>query len=179
MPSPVGHALAGAAAGLAVAGVPAGERPRAAWGRLAIFGALGMLPDIDLLIGAHRGPSHSIGATLVIGLAALALTRRPGISLAAAAAYGTHTLLDWMGSDSSPPIGVMALWPLTTGFYESDAHLFYSVSRRYWMPGFVAHNLRALVWELVILVPTLAAVMAARGLLPLGRLKAGRVPWSG
>jgi membrane-bound metal-dependent hydrolase YbcI (DUF457 family) len=161
MPSPIGHALGGAAAGLAIAGMPRDGFPRTLWRRLALFAVLGMLPDIDLLTAAHRGPTHGLGAVLVVGLAALAITRHLRPSAAAAAAYGSHILLDWLGSDSSPPIGVMALWPITREYYQSSLHLFYSVSRRYWMPGFVAHNVRALVWELLLLGPALALVIAA------------------
>lgn len=162
MPSPIGHAIAGAAAGLALAGMPRDGFGRTLWRRLAIFGVLGMLPDIDLLIGAHRGPTHGLGTALIVGLAALAVTRNVRLSAAAAAAYGSHILLDWLGSDNSPPIGVMALWPLTREHYQSSLHFFYSVSRRYWMPGFVAHNVRALLWELLVLVPLLALALVAR-----------------
>ncbi|MGH9310652.1 MAG: metal-dependent hydrolase [Vicinamibacterales bacterium] len=165
MPSPIGHALGGAAAGLAVASMPG-----IIWQRVAFFAVLGMLPDIDLLFGGHRGPTHSLGTSLIAGLTLLAFTRNPRLSLASAAAYGSHTLLDWLGSDSSPPIGVMALWPITREYYESSVHVFYAVSRRYWMPGFVAHNVRALAWELVVLVPALAVVLAGT------RLVASRTP---
>ena len=34
-------------------------------------------------------------------------------ALAITAAYATHTLLDWLGADSSAPFGIMALWPVT------------------------------------------------------------------
>ena len=166
MPSPIGHALGGAAAGLAVAGMPLDGLPRSLWRRVALFAALGMLPDVDLLAGVHRGPTHGLGAAFIAGLAALAITRNLRLSVAASAAYASHTLLDWLGSDSSAPIGLMALWPLSREHYASDLHVFYSVSRRYWMPGFVMHNVRALAWELLILVPALAVVIARSRRLP-------------
>jgi membrane-bound metal-dependent hydrolase YbcI (DUF457 family) len=154
MPSPLGHALAGAAAGWAAAGLVRGPFTTAElWRRGAAFGVLGMLPDIDLLIGAHRGPSHSLTAALIVGLAVLAVTRQGALALASAASYASHVLLDWLGSDTSPPIGVMALWPVTRDYYESNVHLFEAVSRRYWLPEFWTHNLRAVGWEVVILLP--------------------------
>ena len=160
MPSPIGHALGGAAAGLAVAGLRLDASHHAVWRRMAVFAALGMLPDLDLLIGAHRGPSHSVGASLIAFLAALAMTRSVRLSLAAAAAYGSHTVLDWLGADTSAPIGVMALWPFDREHYQSGIHLFRAVSRRYWVPGFVMQNVRAVAWEMMILLPALALVLA-------------------
>ena len=35
------------------------------------------------------------------------------LALATGLAYATHTLLDWLGTDASPPIGIMALWPFS------------------------------------------------------------------
>ena len=72
---------------------------------------------------------------------------------ASAIAYASHTLLDWLGTDSSPPIGIMALWPFSRGYYESSWHVFLAISRRYWLPEFWTFNLYALARELLILVP--------------------------
>jgi hypothetical protein len=163
MPSPVGHAIAGAAAGLTVA---AGRHARAAAapGRrlsthLIWFAVLGMLPDADLLFGAHSGPTHGLGAALVAGLAAGALTRAAATGVAAGAAYASHILLDWLGSDTSPPLGIMALWPFSRAHYESSLHVFHAISRRYWTPEFWDANLRALGWELLVLLPLLGAAL--------------------
>jgi membrane-bound metal-dependent hydrolase YbcI (DUF457 family) len=153
VPSPLGHALAGAAAGWAIAGPSPHRHAARIWRSGALFAVLGMLPDVDLLFGIHRGPMHSIAAAVAAGFAIAALTRNGRMGLAAAGAYASHLLLDWLGTDSSPPIGIMALWPVSHGFYQSDAHLFGAISRRYWLPGFWAHNLRAIAWELIILVP--------------------------
>jgi inner membrane protein len=80
-------------------------------------------------------------------------------ALAVALAYASHTLLDWLASDSSAPVGLMALWPFHRDYYQSDLHVFLAVSRRYWLPEFWAGNLRALTRELAILLPLLAAVV--------------------
>src|SRR5262245_57437002 len=107
MPSPIGHALAGWSAGWLIAPPGGPEVPGGRWWvRAAVFAGAGMAADLDLLIGAHRGPTHSVGAaTIVAGLALLAArrVRAPGagyqvvFALAVAAAYATHPLLDWLG----------------------------------------------------------------------------------
>lgn len=169
MPSPVGHALAGLTAGWLVAGAP----ERGAFGdaggvrRAVTFAALGVLPDLDLLVGAHSGPTHGIGAAVIVGLLAAAMASGNGrlrVALASAAAYGSHILLDWLGSDTSPPIGIMALWPFSRDYFESAWHVFPAVSRRYWQPEmFWSQNLRALMAELAVLAPLLAVTWLTRG----------------
>jgi membrane-bound metal-dependent hydrolase YbcI (DUF457 family) len=128
--------------------------------RIAILFALaGAAPDLDLLIaGAHRGPSHSIGFSLIVGLVAYAATQRGLLSIALACAFASHTLLDWMATDTSPPYGGMALWPLSREYYQSDLHLFTAISRRYWLPGFWWHNTIAVLRELLVLLPVLLLV---------------------
>jgi membrane-bound metal-dependent hydrolase YbcI (DUF457 family) len=198
MPSPIGHALAGVSAGWLVAPAdPAGRA--AAFTRAAIFAAAGMAPDLDLLVGAHSGPTHGLGAALIVGAVAWVWSARlqasrsragagaggagsggarptkgPASSseavrfaLALAAAYASHTLLDWLGSDTSPPIGIMALWPFSRAYSESSLHLFQAISRRYWLPDFWTYNLKAVLRELIILVPPAAAVILFRR--PAGR----------
>jgi hypothetical protein len=67
-------------------------------------------------------------------------------------------VLDALGDDTTPPIGIMALWPLTSEFYQTDLRWFMAISRRYWLPGFWTHNLLAVAWEVVLLAPVAAAV---------------------
>ena len=55
-----------------------------------------------------------------------------------AAAWASHVLFDWLGSDDTPPLGVMALWPLSSAFYFADAFVFEAISRRYWLRGLLA-----------------------------------------
>ena len=178
MPSPIGHALAGFAAGWAIAPSP-GSRPSAVK-RAIVFACAGAVADLDLLVGVHRGPSHSLAAAAIAGVAAwtwcaAGRARRRGapgqvgrrvsdafrLALAVAAAYGTHTLLDWLGTDSSAPIGIMALWPAIRGYYESPWHVFMAISRRYWLPDFWTLNLHAVAREVAILGP-LALLVAWR-----------------
>ena len=160
MPSPVGHALGGFAFGWLAARSSRLHRPLLA---AAIFAGLGVVPDVDVLVeGTHRLYTHSIAAVgLVAVLAAISLRAagprlagsHSALVIAAAAAYGSHLLLDWLGDDRSVPIGIRALWPFTDAYVQSDMHWFPPVERRYWLPGYWTANLRAIGWELLALAP--------------------------
>ena len=159
MPSPLGHALGGAAAGWALARPAAASRSRI-WRLGVLFATLGMLPDLDLVTSVHRGPSHSLGMAAIVGLVATALSSHPRLGLAAAAAYATHTLLDWLSADTSVPLGIMALWPFDGHHYKSSRAVFDSVWRRNETPDFWPHNIRAVAKEVAILGPlTLIALL--------------------
>lgn len=146
MPSPVGHALGGIAAGVPITG-----RSRAAlWG----LAAIGAAADLDLLAGVHRGISHSVGAAIVVGAVAWLISRSPQWGLASAAAWGSHVLLDWLGADTWPPIGIPVFWPYSDAYYRSPVSVFPSVSRQYWLGArFLSFNLKALAVEVLILLP--------------------------
>ena len=106
--------------------------------------------------------THSLAFAALAGLGVLAWTRSPRVAAAAALAVGTHILFDWLGSDDSPPLGVVALWPFSHEFYFAEAYVFDTISRRYWLPGFVAHNLRAVLKEIALLLPLVAVLVAYR-----------------
>ena len=176
MPSPVGHALAGVAVGYLVGGGAAATRrgPRGGWSparklladrRVVVFGLLGVLPDIDFLFGVHSTYTHSVGAIVVVGLLGGFTGLQAGVRVrvAAAAAYGSHVVLDWLGSDAVAPIGVMALWPLSSEFFLSDRFWFMSVCREYWLTQCWWHNTWGLTRELLVLGPVaLGAVVLSR-----------------
>ncbi|MBA3231750.1 MAG: hypothetical protein H0T05_02920, partial [Acidobacteria bacterium] len=133
---------------------PAAKRPiDTALLALLPFAALGALPDVDLLFGVHSMYTHSLGAVVLVLLVARPVTGAWRWATAAALAYASHLLLDWLGHDTTAPIGIMALWPLTSDYYESSLHLFLPISRRYWLPGFVAHNFTAMARELLWIGP--------------------------
>lgn len=156
MPSPVGHALGGIAIGWCAV-----RRPE--WRAAAVLAAVAVAPDLDLLVGDHRGISHSIGAAILAGAAAGILTRRASWALAVALAWSSHVALDWLSNDTRAPVGVMALWPFTADYYKAPLEIFPPVSRRYRVAAFWLHNLKALVVELLVLGPlTLLAVRARR-----------------
>ena len=145
MPSPLGHALGGAAVGLV-----AGRLQPIAWRIPAVLGLIACLPDLDLFTSQHSGMTHSIGFAVLAGLVALAGSGSCRFALAAAAAYGSHVLFDWLGLDTAPPLGVMALWPFSTDFYMSPWTPLPPVSRRYWLPGFWAHTMKVALVELML-----------------------------
>jgi membrane-bound metal-dependent hydrolase YbcI (DUF457 family) len=168
MPSPIGHGLAAVATGWAVA-APAGERGDR-WRQAATLAAIGVAPDLDLLIGRHSAETHSVGAALLV--ASVAAWRRWPVAAAGATrwrvwlavflAWLSHPILDALALDTSPPLGVMLFWPFESGYHQTGWSAFAAISRRYWLPEFVTYNAVALLRELAILVPAVATVFFAR-----------------
>jgi membrane-bound metal-dependent hydrolase YbcI (DUF457 family) len=154
MPSPIGHALGGIAAGWSV--VPRRDRLTA-----VLLAAIAIAPDLDLAFGTHREASHSVGAAALAGIVVCVLVRRDRArwGAAAAAAWLSHIALDWLSNDTRPPIGIMALWPITHEYYKAAIEIFPPVSRRYWESRFWLYNLRAVVVELAILGPLAGLVV--------------------
>ena len=158
MPTPVGHVL-----GALLLTAPLRARYRLGGvAAIAAVSAAAVAPDIDLLIGRHSAETHSAGAAALTAAIAFAVLRaRPRAWVWAAllgAAVLSHALLDWLGTDTSAPIGIMALWPFSNSYYESDAHVFMAVSRRYGLPEFWVYNLSVLGRELLLLgIPVAAA----------------------
>jgi len=165
MPTPLGHALGG----LVLGGLVSGPTTRSLTvGRrkvplLVAWPICGMLADLDFLVGVHQGATHSLGAILVVALATKMFEpRRPVLWVAAAAAYGSHLVLDWLGSDTVAPIGIMALWPFDRGFYLSPHEWFFPVCRDYWIMACRADLVQAVTWELVSLGPLVIGVLLLR-----------------
>jgi inner membrane protein len=180
MPSPLGHAIGGVASAWVVIGAPSltTQRDRAIR-EAALFGALAMLPDVDLLVGGHRGPTHSVGAAVLVGLIAAVVCwwvprhresahgasagRAARFGAACMLAYGSHIPLDWLSHDNTAPIGIMALWPFSHEYYASQVQVFLAISRRYYHGWrFVMQNTLAVLRELVILLPAMALVIMMR-----------------
>ena len=152
MPSPIGHALGGIAIAWAAS-------PRRNWKTAAILAGVALAPDLDLLVGDHRGISHSLGAACVMGALAWAITRRPRWALATGLAWASHVGLDWLSNDTRPPIGVMALWPAARDYYKAAIEVFPPVSRRFGDSRFWTHNVTAAIVELAILGPVMILVL--------------------
>jgi membrane-bound metal-dependent hydrolase YbcI (DUF457 family) len=142
MPSPLGHALGGAAVGLMT-----GRFGPISWRIPVALGFVACLPDLDLIAGQHSGMTHSIGFAALAGIVTYLGSRSRRYALAAAAAYGSHVLFDYFGLDTAPPLGVMALWPFDAGFYMSPWTPLPPVSRRYWLPGFWTHTMKVAIFE--------------------------------
>jgi inner membrane protein len=165
MPSPVGHSLAAVAVGWAVARPSAGRRALAR--QVAVLSAIAVAPDLDLLIGRHSMETHSLGAAVLVG--ALAAWRRWPLGagrwstgLAAGLAWLSHPIADALSLDTTPPIGVMFFWPASSERVLTGWSVFAPISRRYWLPGFLEYTVMAVLRELAILLPVLAAVWLAR-----------------
>ncbi len=171
MPSPVGHALGGFAIGWLAARSSRLDRPLLAG---VLFAALGVLPDVDVLVeGTHRLYTHSVAAVGLVAVATAVALRAAGpgrfkatdrgrLIAACTAAYASHLLLDWLADDRSVPYGIRALWPFTDAYFQSTLRWFPPVERRYWLPGFWTANLRAIAWELLVLSPLLALALWMR-----------------
>ena len=163
MPSPVAHAVGGLAAAFFVDSVP--RRQTLTVPILVGSVALAVAPDLDLLTGSHRAHTHSIGAVAIVGGICWLILRRRSRNTAAASAliasYASHLLLDWLSKDTRTPSGIPALWPFTGQYYQSPWTVFGETSRRYWLPEeFILGNLRALGWELAVLLPLLIVAWA-------------------
>ena len=164
MPSPVGHALAGLAVGVLAAGPrnlvrsldpPAARRPiDTALLAMLPMAALGVLPDIDLLFGVHSMYTHSLGAVVARAARRSRRHRRRGAG-PLPPAWPTPATSCWTG------------WATTrrrrSGSWRSgrsrprtsspNLHLFLPISRRYWVQGFLAHNLTAVAREVLCIGP--------------------------
>lgn len=178
MPSPIGHALAGFAAGWLIAGTGPSDparfdggsrkslRRRSAWVRAAGFAAAGLAADLNLLIGRHSQFTHSAGAVAIVLVAAIVAWRgRPAwlrTAVAIAAAYASHAALDWLAQDATPPRGITALWPFSSSYFLSHADVFQGISREPWRPGFLAHNALAVLREVVLIGPIALAAWWVR-----------------
>src|SRR5436309_10269516 len=132
-----------------------------------------MAPDLDfgwrLLDGInhHQAQGHSLGIGMVVAalVAAVAAIRRLphalGLGLAALLGWCSHLLLDVFNVDTSPPIGLMALWPFSTAYFKSPWPVFLDIGRTLnWRT--VRHDAIAVAWELAVLCPLLVAVWRAR-----------------
>ena len=173
MASPVGHALAGFAVGRFLPGDP----PPGGRLFLPLCMALALAPDLDFLPGLlagqparyHQGQSHSLSVALAVSLLlSLLLARgwRPRLRCGAVffAAYASHLLLDYLGTDARPPVGIPLFWPASDAAWISPVSILpgvhHSVSGTErtgeWLAMvFSLRNLRPIAMELLVVVPLL------------------------
>jgi membrane-bound metal-dependent hydrolase YbcI (DUF457 family) len=165
MPSPLGHALAGLTVHVLSA---RGGAERRSLRRAALLVGAATAPDLDLLFrlidgrNHHQAETHSIGAAALAAVVVWAAARlgrwaRPAVlGAAAGCAWLSHVLLDYLGLDTHPPIGIMALWPFERGFHKASWTLFLDIGRTLeWAT--VRHDALAVAWEVVLLGPLLLA----------------------
>jgi inner membrane protein len=170
MPSPVGHGLAGLIVHVAASRDEGEVRDLR---RMGLVVGAALAPDLDLLFrfvdgrNHHDHETHSIGFAL--GAAALAALfaivlgwRRPlGLGVAVLAGWLSHLLLDYLNVDTTPPIGLMAFWPLSHSFYKFPWPFFLDIGRTLtWAT--VRHDTLAAAWEAAVLAPILFGVRRLR-----------------
>ena len=182
MPSPIGHGLAGLAIGLAAAPKPAtsAQQSNRQLATFTIVGAIvAALPDADLLYPPiHRGISHSIGMTVVLMIIAAGVTGwvtgrvQWRWVLLVGAAHASHILMDWLGTDRYPPVGLEALWPFSRDFYISGWDIFPPTERRLYLPTALQTNIRAFLAEVGMVGAIVALAFLVR------RRRRSRVPTS-
>jgi inner membrane protein len=138
MPSPIGHVLAG----LTVAFAARGPRHPLGWRLALVCALLAALPDADLLVAPalHRTVTHSVTSAAFITIVAMLVTgwvtrwtnagRIVWIGALCGASWGSHIVLDWLGSDPSRPHGIQALWPFSREWFISGWDVFPGTERR-------------------------------------------------
>jgi inner membrane protein len=166
MPSPLAHALAGAAAYAVLA---PGARPRSEWRPWAAAAFAAVAADLDFLPGLlvgdpsryHHGVTHSLAATLVFTLLLTPLASSLGLgsprraALLLGTAYGSHLLLDYLTVDTTRPYGIPVFWPLSTQHFIAPVLVFTDLYHGASWAAFVNwHNVVAMVTEaLVVGIP--------------------------
>jgi len=165
MPTPIGHALAGAALALVALPPPRPSVSTSTWTAVALVAGMAAAPDLDLLFQAHRTATHSLGSIVLITILARVVTGKVTASsgdawrLAALCglAWGSHVLLDWMGADTSSPRGVQVLWPFSDRWFISEWDVFRRVERRHpFEPATMTANLLTVAQEIVLMLPVVA-----------------------
>jgi inner membrane protein len=174
VPSPIGHVLGGAAV---------------AWGSDAIDGRrssprfvaacvlLAAAPDLDLLFrGYHRSFTHSLTAVLIVLIIAAAVTGRVTrlrqgygghdrwrFAIVCACAYASHLLLDWLGADTLPPLGLQLFWPYVRDYFVSGLNVFAETERRQpFSEPTLVKNFWAVAREIAIMAPIAAGLWLIR-----------------
>lgn len=183
VPSPIGHALAGAAIAWAAPRAAA----RGASGldvRLTVLAvACATLPDLDLVAHlippynyVHRTATHSVTAVLLVTIIATAVTgwvnrgnraaaalRPVLLGLVCGAAWGSHLVLDWLGTDTHIPRGIQLAWPWSDQWFVSGWDLFPPTERRDPLSmATMLKNAKAAVTELMVMGSIAAAVWYRR-----------------
>jgi membrane-bound metal-dependent hydrolase YbcI (DUF457 family) len=169
VPSPLAHLLGGFIVHVSTA---PSDQIASRRRTLVTLGAA-LAPDLDfgwkLIDGVnhHQAEGHSVGVGLVLAAAVAAVSavrgqpRPMALGLAALLGWCSHLLLDLCNVDTHPPIGLMALWPLSSGYFKSPWPLFLDIGRTLnWRT--VRHDLVAVTWELALLCPALLLAWRVR-----------------
>lgn len=168
MATPLGHALAG----LAIYGIACA--PRGQVTLLLSCGFAAVAPDLDVIPGLvvgqpalyHHGITHSLGFAALVSLGLAGLCKFSGERFILALglcflSYSSHLLLDWLGPDGRPPLGIPVFWPIFDEHFISPVTVLLgmhhaastSSSIREWLQGiFSIYNLIAILVEVLVVM---------------------------
>ena len=162
VPSPVGHALAGAAIAWVAQSIQRAPRDTRCETTLVIACAsLAVAPDLDFVYPpVHRMMSHSVAAVVAVAATAALIARRTDparasrVALVCALAYASHLLLDWLGRDTKLPAGLQILWPFSDAWYISPWGVFHSTYLDgFFRPRTLMSNATTVMRECLLLTP--------------------------
>jgi len=175
MPTPVGHSLMGA---IVFQGT---RQSKSRWKRLLVYLLVANLADFDfipgILIGKpnyfHHGPSHSLGAALLVGaiFSSIYYWKRKekfGLNfLVFSGLYFSHIFVDYFAVDTNYPFGEPLFWPLSKQYFISPILIFSDIhrggtNRTFFSAFFLAHNWWALAKEFIILTPLVVIITFIR-----------------
>jgi membrane-bound metal-dependent hydrolase YbcI (DUF457 family) len=163
MPTPVGHGLAGA-----IISTFSRKKPgfRAGWRWVLVCVVLAALADIDFapaLFGRlglansyHRQVTHTLLFCVVVFAAAVLLLkafRIAGVwqnSFVLFCCSLSHILLDLLGTDTRPPIGLPFLWPLVGRSFKIPIELFPALKKNTYAEIFSLRTVWILGYEIVV-----------------------------
>jgi len=178
--SPVAHTLVGIALGHQLQ--PRGVASSGAW--LAFSAAAACAADLDFAAGLlagdvngfHHGPSHSLGAAILFGLASALIWTpwcRQGLKVfvAGSVLYASHLALDAVCGNRYWVSGQTLAWPFASMRFTSDWYFFNGIHHGH--PGdsvasilgalWSLHNLRTVALEALVLLPLVALSVFLRG----------------
>lgn len=177
MPTPVGHTIIGVALGCGYL-MPRGRLAagfQILWEQRALFFVILLmanLPDVDYIPGILKGQinafhheyTHTLGWIVAVAVASWLLWRRAervGWTVFAVlfAALASHLIADFFSDDGNPPYGILALWPFTDRFYISPVSIFWSLRKATWNDVFQWYNVRAALYEALILAPVVVGIL--------------------
>jgi len=163
MPTPIGHALSGA---VVYAVFTKGKHLLKLWKWLVVCMVFAALADIDFipaLFGRvdianriHRGPTHSLLFAVVVGVAAFGVMKALGkprpvrSSVVLFFCLLSHILLDLMGKDYRPPIGVPVLWPFVARSVRIPVGVFLDLHKDTYAEIVSLYNVRVFAHEVMV-----------------------------
>jgi hypothetical protein len=169
MPSPIGHAIVGAAIAWTADAIQPSESNSAVSVATIACAVAAAAPDLDLLLPIqHRTITHSVIVLTAASIVAIAVTgkvkptARRLVGLCALA-YASHLLLDWLAVDTTVPRGIQLFWPASDRWFISEWDLFRGTARRnVFSVESMRINALAILQEIVMLGPIAAAAWLVR-----------------